>query len=295
MKTSSSLDLELRKDVTGFYDLFSKVPFCAYSAVPSLAGLAGGNPLLDPIVGKFFVALACKRLSKAISGRGKPKSIQMAGLGLGMTFIISFESAKLAVRVKNELRERQVHHFWEEQPAFLVENAATRFKREADTLTILSKKRLSPKPLDWDDEHICVEFVEGQSIFHLAKSGSLSKKHLELAFSAMDRMHSSGIIYADSNPANILVTKKNEIQLLDFEKAYNPNYIKSKDMPRVDLAMFIERFNQYAQSEFKEHIKLFSSALRSETECSFSDLIETMRKYPVIFRRGTDNLLEEIA
>lgn len=287
-----SFDLESRKDVTGFYNLFSKVPYVAYSAVPHLAGLAGGNSPLDPIVGKFFFALSCKRLSSAITSFGKPIYVEMAGLGLGMTFILHFERSKLAVRVKNELRERQVHCFWDEQQAFLIENSETRFKREAETLSVLYQEGLSPKHIGWDNDHICIEFIEGESLFSLAKSAKLSKKHIDAAFSAMKDMHDLGISHADSNLANFLFSKSGSVKLIDFELAYNSRYVEKQDMSKIDFAMFFERFNQYLPSIFPEYTKILLSSLEATTDYSAKDLLVVMKKYPIIFKRGTEKFFE---
>ena len=77
--------------------------------------------------------------------------------------------------------------------------------------------------------YIAMEFVEGETLKeYLNKNGGKAEPNrifnmLRPLISSLGRIHSQGIIHRDISPDNIMITKNNEVKLLDFGAARDFN------------------------------------------------------------------------
>ena len=74
--------------------------------------------------------------------------------------------------------------------------------------------------------HIVMDFVDGTEIFDsISELGVYSEQNAQEIFkqimSGIEYLHSLGICHRDIKPSNILVTKDNEVKIIDFNVARN--------------------------------------------------------------------------
>lgn len=91
---------------------------------------------------------------------------------------------------------------------------------------------------DRDTAYLSMEFIDGTELFDLlAESGpvpaSLAQSYIQQMLSGLGYAHKKGFAHADVKPANIFISSKNEVKVLDFGIA---KAINASQNERTDIA-----------------------------------------------------------
>lgn len=104
------------------------------------------------------------------------------------------------------------------------ESTLNRFKQEIDIMKRVNSKYF-PKYIDSyfndEEQYVVMEYVDGINLKdHVKRNGKLIPREAvlitEQICEAIHELHSCGIIHRDIKSNNIIVTKENEIKILDF-------------------------------------------------------------------------------
>lgn len=122
------------------------------------------------------------------------------------------------------------------QPQFL-----ERFKNEAKTLARLSHPNIALlyNYLQKDDDYFMVmEYVEGQNLDQLIRKKNRLPYQLVVpvmlkVLEGLSHAHAKGILHRDIKPANIMLTKDNDVKLMDFGIAKVSDAAKLTQASRV--------------------------------------------------------------
>ncbi len=124
----------------------------------------------------------------------------------GLIYSCIYKNKKVAVKIKNPKSK-----------------AVGRIKNEAKFLEIVNKKKIGPKLLDFGDDYIVMEFVEGKFILDFFEKSKKKQiitviKHVFEQLFVLDRL---GINKEEMHHPvkHIIVTKNNKSILIDFERA----------------------------------------------------------------------------
>jgi eukaryotic-like serine/threonine-protein kinase len=144
-------------------------------------------------------------------GPYRPLGLRGAG-GMGEVYLA--EDTRLDRRVALKILPREVR---------LDEDRTRRFMREAKAASALNHPNVATiyDIGESDGVHfIAMEYVEGETLAEKIRGGPLEPAHLiEIAkqvADALDAAHSRGIIHRDVKPANLMVTLRGQVKLLDF-------------------------------------------------------------------------------
>lgn len=114
------------------------------------------------------------------------------------------------------------------------EEMLTRFRLEFNTLFKLNHENLTAVYEFRNSErgipYFIMEFIEGKEITQIPFEIEKFYNFLRQIFSVFKYVHSNGIIHGDIKPANILVTQKNEIKILDFGLSHRINEFRSTNI-----------------------------------------------------------------
>lgn len=105
-----------------------------------------------------------------------------------------------------------------------VTNNDKRFMQEAELLIKLKNKNIvnGYECFEWSDKVvISMEFVNGETLEERLKrvnrfETKVAAKHILQVISALQTLHSAGTMHRDLKPSNLLISKKEEIKLMDF-------------------------------------------------------------------------------
>jgi tetratricopeptide (TPR) repeat protein/tRNA A-37 threonylcarbamoyl transferase component Bud32 len=108
----------------------------------------------------------------------------------------------------------------------LDEDSLTRFKREGETMTVLSHPNIVSvldTGVEWETHFIVMEFIAGQSLQDFMASQPDRRIAMPLALNitsqitqALKHAHSLGILHRDIKPANIMIATDQQAKLADF-------------------------------------------------------------------------------
>ena len=128
------------------------------------------------------------------------------------------------------------------------EERLARFEREAKLLAALNHAHIaSVYSLDKHEGtlYLAMELVEGETLEKKLASGALSAQEalgigLQIA-EALEAAHEKGVVHRDLKPANVMLTRDDQVKVLDFglAKAFsgNPNEASPAHSPALSLAM----------------------------------------------------------
>lgn len=106
--------------------------------------------------------------------------------------------------------------------SFNDERRVTRFKEEFNIISSLDSDLITKAyELNESPLFITMEYIEGQSLGSLIKDGKLPDYRQRLIWlksvaQALQHIHSKKILFCDLSPGNIMLTKANQIKLIDF-------------------------------------------------------------------------------
>ncbi|UQX04554.1 hypothetical protein [Streptomyces sp. RerS4] len=99
-------------------------------------------------------------------------------------------------------------------------------RRELACYRILAERhldRMAPALLDVLDVPrkvvLVLEYVDGTSLLHHKLTGRLRVRHLDRAWTLLDRFHAAGVYLGDAKLANFLVDADDDVRAVDFEAA----------------------------------------------------------------------------
>src|SRR5690349_16487463 len=92
-----------------------------------------------------------------------------------------------------------------------------RFEQEARAIAALNHPHIC-QIHDIGPDYLVLEFIEGKPVAGPLPPDECTRVALEIA-SALEEAHSRGILHRDPKPANILLTAKGSVKLLDFGRA----------------------------------------------------------------------------
>jgi serine/threonine protein kinase len=165
--------------------------------------------------------------------------------------------------------------------------AKARFLREARALSQLKHPHIC-QIFDYieekDSDFLVLEFIEGESLRKKIYAGlekSYKMKVAEQIARVLKATHKKGIVHRDLKPSNIMLTKEDEIKVLDFGLArfIEPRLRRRREKNEKELPLSIS-FENIAFNELEQTMTLIQETTESAEEESggIEDLIlETQR------------------
>ena len=138
----------------------------------------------------------------------------IGGGGMGIVYKAKHKFRKEFYAIKSLANHLTIH-----------DDLRERFRKEAVVLSDLDHKNIV-KVYDFIEEtsgmHIVMEYVEGRTLDRMIgrEVGPIPHHRaipiFEQMLDALEYAHSKGVIHRDIKPSNILITKDNEVKLMDF-------------------------------------------------------------------------------
>lgn len=111
------------------------------------------------------------------------------------------------------------------------EDAAARFLREAEILFSLEHPNIVQVRsihMEADPPYLEMEFIEGTSLEDWIRHGPMEPERataiIRQALDALVYMHERGVCHRDLKPANLLLTDEDQLKIVDFGLAVQPEY-----------------------------------------------------------------------
>lgn len=198
--------------------------------------------LLTMDVGIFSVMRIANALEGApfrlryLEGKGSYTVFAVVDKNGRALYIIKVSNGYRGARTKNviENKRRQYRYLTPRE----------KFSREEGILKILSKEGLSPTPVSFTDKYSVEEYISGDKISDIVKSGREDAPILILeALKAVSRMHSLGVIHGDLRPYNVLM-EGDRARFIDFEHSLDPNAFSLNQMRAFDYLIFLNELDR---------------------------------------------------
>lgn len=147
-----------------------------------------------------------------------------------------------------------------------------RFLQEATILTRINHPCIVKiydfgLPEGKDVPYIIMEYIQGKSLVHYLKEDSLDFNQkisiiLQIA-SALELVHSHGILHRDIKPSNVLITNDFCIKILDFGTAYIPDSSLGSEKKFLGSPAYMAPENFYSTENIDRRSDIFSLGVLS--------------------------------
>ena len=107
---------------------------------------------------------------------------------------------------------------------YLNSNSLFLLKNEEKILKIIESLNISPKLYDknYDEKYLIMSYIKGTKLNEYKFNNFNDKIKIFLKIiTSVKKLHGKNIIHCDLKPSNILITKDNEIKIIDYDIATN--------------------------------------------------------------------------
>lgn len=214
-------------------------------------------------------ALAKKGIIEAISttqiGVGKDADVYVGITGTGEKVAIKFN--RIGGRTASRRAAYHRHVFYDKHHTSWLYISRLIAKKEHEALVLLSPIAKVPKPVAWNRHVVVMEFIEGRELAELRDSELSREEAGEILDKVLDeylKIVRFGIVHSDMSEFNIVLTKDNDILIIDWAQYLSTAHPESYELLKRDLTVLLNAFRRRwgVEKKFEEVWPEFESAWR---------------------------------
>ncbi|MDK2869969.1 MAG: kinase 2 [Pyrococcus sp.] len=138
-------------------------------------------------------------------------------------------------------------------------------KKEHEALVLLSSFAKVPKPIAWNRHAIVMEFIDGVELAELRDTDLTKEEAEEILGKVLDeyeKIVKFGIVHGDMSEFNIVITKDNDILIIDWAQYLTCANPESLGLLKRDISVLLNAFRRRwgVKRDFEEEWKRFYEA-----------------------------------